>query len=171
MYMYVVLLRYAGAVAVQVRGDDEALLDSVGATLGRLRRRTHLVKVVDPPVERKDLSRNLVINIVDEATEEITVGDVGEQLGIDPSAASRMVSDLISQGLLERLASQRDGRRTVLRLTVQGAAVRDRFRRQHRQAFEYITRDWPAHERLELARLLRKYVDSADDVTRGGNDG
>ncbi|GAA1290343.1 MarR family winged helix-turn-helix transcriptional regulator [Pseudonocardia aurantiaca] len=144
--------------------DSEALLDSIGATLGKLRRRTHLVKVVDPPVERKDLSRNLVINIVDEANSEITVGGVADQLGIDPSAASRMVSDLISQGLLERLASQRDGRRTVLRLTPEGTAARDRFRRQHRQAFEHITRDWPARERLEFARLLRKYVDSADDL-------
>jgi DNA-binding MarR family transcriptional regulator len=144
--------------------EEEALLDSVGTTLGRLRRRTHLVKVVDPPVERKDLSRNLVINIVDEADGEITVGGVAEQLGIDPSAASRMVSDLIAHGLLERLASQQDGRRTVLRLTSEGVTARDRFRRQHRQAFEHITRDWPAQERMEFARLLRKYVDSADDL-------
>lgn len=143
--------------------DDDAVLDSVGATLGRLRRRTHLIKV-EPPVERKDLSRNLVINIVDEADGQTTVGDVAEQLGIDPSAASRTVSELISQGFLERLASQRDGRRTVLRLTPTGVALRDRYRRQHRQAFEHITRDWPAEERLQFARLLRRYVDSADKL-------
>ncbi len=98
---------------------------------------------VDPPMERKDLSRNLVINIVDEADGQATVGSVAEQLGVDPSAASRMVSELISPGFVERLASQRDGRRTVLRLTPDGVALRDRYRRQHRQAFEHITRDWP----------------------------
>ncbi len=143
--------------------DDDAVLDSVGATLGRLRRRTHLIKV-EPPVERKDLPWNLVINIVDEADGQTTVGGVAEQLGIDPSAASRTVSELISQGFLERLASQRDGRRTVLRLTPAGVALRDRYRRQHRQAFEHITRDWPAEERLQFARLLRRYVDSADKL-------
>jgi DNA-binding MarR family transcriptional regulator len=142
---------------------DDALLDSVGATLGRLRRRTHMIKV-DPPMERKDLSRNIVINIVDEADGRATVGSVAEQLGVDPSAASRMVSELISPGFVERLASQRDGRRTVLRLTPDGVALRDRYRRQHRQAFEHITRDWPAAERLQFARLLRKYVDSADKL-------
>lgn len=141
---------------------DDALLDAVGAAFGRLRRRTHLVKAVDPPVERKDLSRNLVINVVDEGQGETTVGRVAEQLGLDPSAASRLVSDLITLGHLERMASQQDGRRTVLRLTEQGVAARDRYRRQHRQAFEHITRDWAPEERLEFARLLVKYTDSAD---------
>lgn len=140
------------------------MLDAVGAAFGRLRRRTHLVKGVDPPVDRKDLSRNLVINIVDENDGETTVGSVAEQLGIDPSAASRLVADLISHGQLERLASQQDGRRTVLRLTHAGVAMRDRYRRQHRQAFEHITRDWLPEERLEFARLLVKYVDSADKL-------
>lgn len=140
------------------------LLDAVGAAFGRLRRRTHLVKGVDPPVDRKDLSRNIVINIVDEGDGETTVGSVADQLGVDPSAASRLVSDLITHGHLERLASQQDGRRTVLRLTPQGVAMRDRYRRQHRQAFEHITRDWSPEERLEFGRLLVKYVTSADTL-------
>lgn len=144
--------------------SDDALLDAVGAAFGRLRRRTHLVKAVDPPVHRKDLSRNLVINIVDEGDGETTIGSIAEQLGIDPSAASRLASDLISHGYLQRMASQQDGRRTVLRLTAEGLAMRDRYRRQHRQAFEYITRDWPPEERLELARLLVKYVASAGRI-------
>jgi DNA-binding MarR family transcriptional regulator len=137
---------------------DDELLDSVGAAFAQLRRRTHLLKTLDPPVERKDLSRNLIINVVNEADGEMTVGGVAEQLGIDPSAASRMVADLISHGYLERMASQRDGRRTALCLTQQGVALRDRFRGQHRQAFEQITRDWPEQERLEFARLLVKYA-------------
>jgi DNA-binding MarR family transcriptional regulator len=149
-------------VASDTRPVDDALLDAVGAAFGRLRRRTHLVKAVDPPVERKDLSRNLVINVVDEGDGETTVGRVAEQLGLDPSAASRLVSDLITHGHLERMASQQDGRRTVLRLTDQGVATRDRYRHQHRQAFEHITRDWAPEERLEFARLLVKYADSAD---------
>lgn len=156
------LSRYAATVTSEP--DPDAVLDAVGTAFGRLRRRTHRVEGVDPPVDRKDLSRNLVINIVDEGDGETTISGVAEQLGIDPSAASRMVSDLIAQGALERLASQRDGRRTVLRLTPAGSALRDRFRRQHRQAYERITRDWPDEERLELARLLVKYVEAAGQL-------
>jgi len=139
--------------------DADALLDAVGTAFSRLRRRTAQVNV-DPPVSRKDLPRNLVLNIVDEADGEMTVGGLAEQLTVDTSVASRMVSDCISHGYLVRMASQRDGRRTVLQLTPAGIALRDRFRTQNRQAFEHITRDWPEHERLEFARLLLKYADA-----------
>jgi DNA-binding MarR family transcriptional regulator len=147
---------------------DADLLDLVGPAFARLRRRTTKVSV-DPPLERKDLNRNLVLNVVDEAEGEIGVGDVAEVLATDPSVASRMVGDCISRGYLLRLPSQADGRRAVLQLTEAGLALRDRFRSQQRQAFEHITRDWPEGERRELARLIVKYADSAAAVeaTRG----
>lgn len=143
--------------------EEDALLDAVGTAFSRLRRRAAQVNV-DPPISRKDLSRNLLINLVDEAAGKLTVGAVAEQLAVDPSVASRMVADGISAGFLVREASQRDGRKTVLRLTLEGIALRDRFRQQQRQAFEYITREWPDDERLQLARLLLKYADSTSKL-------
>ena len=146
-----------------MQSQDEALIDAVGAAFASLRRRTALVDV-DPPVTRKDLSRNQVINIVDEAQDEVTVGGVAYQLTVDPSVASRMVADCIEAGLLVRAASQSDGRRSVLQLTPEGLAARDRFRSQHRQAFEHITRDWPETERHDFARLLVKYATAAAEL-------
>lgn len=143
--------------------EPDALLDAVGAAFARMRRRTALVNV-DPPVTRKDIARNQVINIVDEADGETTVGGIAYQLTVDPSVASRMVTDCISAGLLERAASQADGRRTVLHLTADGITLRDRFRSQHRQAFVHITRDWPEAERREFARLLLKYADATAEL-------
>lgn len=140
------------------------MLDAVGAAFARLRRRTALVDV-DPPVTRKDMSRNQVINIVDEAAGEITVGGVAEQLAVDPSVASRMVAECITDGLLVRRASQRDGRRSVLELSDEGVRLRDRFRSQHRQAFIEITRDWPESKRLTFARLLIEYADASVALT------
>jgi DNA-binding MarR family transcriptional regulator len=150
------------------RSDDRAsrdLLDAVGPAFARLRRRTAQIPVT-PAVEPKDINRNLVLNVIDEAGEEMSVGGVAEALAIDPSVASRMVSDCISHGFLVRMPSQADGRRAVLQLTEDGIALRDRFRSQQRQAFEYITRDWPEDERRELARLIVKYADSAEKATR-----
>jgi len=144
--------------------DADALLDAVGAAFARLRRRTGQVEV-DPPVTRKDKSRNMVINVIDEADGEVTVGSLAEQLSVDPSVASRMATDCIKAGYVLRKASQRDGRRTVLGLTPEGIALRDRFGSQHRQAFLRITRDWPEHERLEFARLLLKYTDATAALT------
>lgn len=143
--------------------DTDALLNAVGAALSKLRRRTTQL-VVDPPVTAKDLSRNLVLNVVAEALDELTVGGLADQLMIDASVASRMVSDCIASGLLRRMPSQADGRRAVLQLTADGEALRGRFASQQRQAFEQITHDWPDGERLELARLLLKYNDATDQL-------
>jgi DNA-binding MarR family transcriptional regulator len=146
-------------VSGTVPGASE-LLDEVGPAFSRLRRAAALN--VEKPVARKDLSRTLVLNIVQEGEDgddrEITVGEVAERLTIDPSVASRMVSDCIAAGYLFRAASQRDGRRTVLRLTPEGQTMLASFRRHQRSAYERITRDWPESERLEFARLLIKYV-------------
>lgn len=138
------------------------LLDAVGPAFSRLRRAAALN--VERPVSRKDLTRTLVLNIVAEGPgpdgREITVGVVGERLAVDPSVASRMVSDCITAGHLARAASQEDGRRTILELTAKGEETLALFRRHQRSAFERITADWTEPERLEFARLLIKYVDS-----------
>ncbi|MFD7454947.1 MarR family winged helix-turn-helix transcriptional regulator [Kitasatospora sp. NPDC059827] len=152
----------------------DELLDAVGPAFGKLRR-SSLLEVEDP-ISQKDLSRTLVLRIVLEAEQntpengpagqsgagEITVGAVARHLGVDPSVASRMVTDCISAGYLTRTASQQDGRRTVLQLSPDGRELMARFGRHQRSAFECITADWTEQERLEFARLMLKYVDSQD---------
>ncbi|MEU0156074.1 MarR family winged helix-turn-helix transcriptional regulator [Micromonospora fulviviridis] len=153
----------------RITDEHDQVLDAVGAAFARLRRRTALIDV-DPPVTRKDMTRNQVINIVDEAAGEITVGGVAEQLAVDPSVASRLVTECINDGYLVRKASQRDGRRTVLELSEAGVRLRDRFRRQHRQAFVKITHDWPELKRLTFARLLIEYADASVALTNQRHD-
>ncbi|MCZ4119523.1 MarR family winged helix-turn-helix transcriptional regulator [Streptomyces sp. H39-S7] len=143
-----------------------ALLDAVGPAFSRLRR-TALLDV-ENPVSRKDMTRTLVLALVEDPADvpgqETTVGVVAERLAVDPSVASRMVSDCITSGYLVRAASQRDGRRTILELTPEGIEMLARFRRHQREAFEHITREWSEHERLHFARLLIKYVDAVADL-------
>ncbi|MFJ8080718.1 MarR family winged helix-turn-helix transcriptional regulator [Streptomyces sp. NPDC096205] len=147
----------------------DELLDAVGPAFGKLRRSSLLE--VENPISQKDLGRTLVLNIVLEAeqrgTGEVTVGAVAEHLGVDPSVASRMVSDCISAGHLVRAASQQDGRRTVLHLSPEGVELMVRFRRHQRSAFEQITADWPQQERVEFARLMLKYVAAQEALRRG----
>ncbi|MFJ8162069.1 MarR family winged helix-turn-helix transcriptional regulator [Streptomyces sp. NPDC096136] len=150
----------------------EELLNAVGPAFGKLRRSSLLE--VEHPISPKDLGRTLVLNVVleiarDDARDEareVTVGAVGSHLGVDPSVASRMVSDCISAGYLVRAASQRDGRRTVLHLSPEGEELMARFRRHQRSAYEYITADWSERDRLELARLMVKYVASQEALRR-----
>ena len=151
----------------------DELLNAVGPAFGKLRR-SSLLEVEDP-ISEKDLSRTLVLRIVLEAeqedTGEVTVGGVGKYLGVDPSVASRMVSDCISAGYLVRAASQQDGRRTVLHLSPEGQELMTRFGRHQRQAYEYVTADWDQRDRLEFARLMLRYVASQDSLAQRAKDG
>ncbi|KJY29855.1 MarR family winged helix-turn-helix transcriptional regulator [Streptomyces katrae] len=145
----------------------EELLNAVGPAFGKLRRSSLLE--VENPISQKDLGRTLVLNVVLEIARddtEVTVGAVASHLGVDPSVASRMVSDCISAGYLVRAASQRDGRRTVLHLSPEGEELMARFRRHQRSAYEHITADWSERDRLELARLMVKYVAAQEALRR-----
>ncbi len=151
------------------RTDDE-LLDAVGPAFGKLRR--GVLREVENPVSAKDMARTLVLNIVQERAQEpgaeVTVGGVAEHLGVDPSVASRMVTDNIKAGYLIRVPSQLDGRRAVLQLSAEGEALMDRYRKHQRAAYDYITADWSDRDRVEFARLMLKYVDSIEGLKDRG---
>ncbi|MFD7641446.1 MarR family winged helix-turn-helix transcriptional regulator [Kitasatospora sp. NPDC059795] len=95
-----------------------------------------------------------------DAEHEVTVGGLAELLGVDPSVASRMVTDTIKAGYLFRAPSQHDGRRTVLHLGPAGGALMAHVRRRRRAAFERIAADWDERERPKPARLVLKCVAS-----------
>jgi DNA-binding MarR family transcriptional regulator len=134
-----------------VSADD--LLDQIGPALSRLRRRT--------PATGRDLSRNLVLNVVADAPGEMTVGGLATEMGVAQPVASRTVAACIADGLLRRAVSQADGRRTVLELTERGEAERTRFAAEQREAFEAITAGWSLADRAQFARLLVRYTTDA----------
>ncbi|MEV6827000.1 MarR family winged helix-turn-helix transcriptional regulator [Amycolatopsis sp. NPDC051102] len=137
---------------------EDALLDQIGPALSRLRRRT--------PASGRDLSRNLVLNVVADAPGEMTVGGLAAEMGVVQPVASRTVAACIADGLLRRAASQADGRRTVLELTERGEAERARFAAEQRAAFEAITAGWSAADRAQFARLLVRYTTDAGEWSR-----
>ncbi|MEV8633598.1 MarR family winged helix-turn-helix transcriptional regulator [Streptosporangium sp. NPDC051023] len=135
--------------------DDKTLLHQVGPALSRLRRRA--------PADRRDLTRNIVLNVIADAPEEITVGAVAAEMGVTQPVASRAISACIAEGLLRRTASQADGRRTVLELTQAGEVERRRFASEQSDAFECITSAWDPAERRQFAQFLIRYShDSAN---------
>jgi DNA-binding MarR family transcriptional regulator len=138
--------------------DEDALLDQIGPALSRLRRRV--------PASSRDVSRNLVLNVVADAPGELTVGGLAAEMGVVQPVASRSVAACIADGLLRRAASQADGRRTVLELTERGEAERTRFAAEQRAAFEGITAGWSREERTQFARLLVRYTTDAGAWSR-----
>jgi DNA-binding MarR family transcriptional regulator len=110
-----------------------------------------------------DLSHLGVVDAVEEdagvSGGVVTVGMVGERLGIDPSRASRVVTSAIGAGYVERVASQADGRRVGLRLTDAGRALAESAHRVRQNTFAEAMEGWTDDERRAFARLLTRFVD------------
>ena len=96
---------------------------------------------------------------IEDSARAPTIGDVAACLRLDPSRASRIVSELIEKGYLRRAADQADGRRSVLTITPKGEDLTIRFRDAKWKALSTLFNSWSDGEITDFARLLRKYVD------------
>jgi DNA-binding MarR family transcriptional regulator len=152
--------------ASETEEADEALAD-VERAFVRLRRamaRRNLgARMVRELGGGVDLSHLGVVDAVEEGPDAsggaVTVGMVGERLGIDPSRASRVVTSAIQAGYVERVASQADGRRVGLRLTDAGRALAESAHRVRQRTFAEAMEGWTDTERRDFARLLTRFVE------------
>jgi DNA-binding MarR family transcriptional regulator len=117
-----------------------------------------------------NLDHVAVVDAIEEGTEipgnEVTVGDVGERLGIDPSRASRIVSAAIKAGYVRRVASQSDGRRIGLELTPAGEGIVGHAHRYRQALYDRLLEDWSPRDRAEFARLLTRFTDALTGANR-----
>jgi len=109
-----------------------------------------------------------VLDIIEEAEEagrRATVTSVAAALNIDQPRASKLVAAVVAAGLVRREADQADGRRALLVRTPAGHRLLAQVHAFRRQVFGEAMADWPAADRAEFARLLRRFVQSLTTVT------
>ncbi|MFN7091348.1 MAG: MarR family winged helix-turn-helix transcriptional regulator [Allorhizobium sp.] len=94
--------------------------------------------------------------------QEVTVGTIAEQLRIDPSRGSRIVADLVKQGLLERAASQEDGRRSLVRVTAAGRKVLDEIEAIKRETITEATAGWSDADVETFGRLYARFTEGLE---------
>lgn len=82
---------------------------------------------------------------------------LAESTHTDPSTISRHVSLLMSEGLVERQADQRDGRASLLVLTEQGRERVAQMRRGRDDMVAGLVADWPAPDVQALGELLGRF--------------
>lgn len=99
--------------------------------------------------------------------EETLVGTVAERLMIDPSRASRLVSEMVDMGYAQRLASQTDSRRTVLGLTDSGAAIVDAVRMLKFLILGEFLAGWSAEDVAVFLPLLARFSSWTEDALDG----
>jgi DNA-binding MarR family transcriptional regulator len=79
---------------------------------------------------------------------------VAEHLGLTPPTVSKMISGLVTRGLIERPDSAVDRRRVELRLTARGNALIDRVRGETVAKFAERLETLPLAEREKLISAL-----------------
>ena len=104
----------------------------------------------------RGLSRERILEVLLNHEEGMRQKDIGEVLGVNPSAISEMISRLTEDGYLKRTVDPDDRRATRVTLTELGYAraceVADERSRQMGELFKNLTRQ----EKEELLRLLQK---------------
>lgn len=98
---------------------------------------------------------------------ETMVATVAERLGIDPSRASRIVSEMVEAGYARRAVSQADGRRTIIELTESGTAVLEAVRAYKFLILGDFLAGWTQQEIEAFVPLLHKYGQWPDHIEEG----
>ncbi|WP_337267826.1 MarR family winged helix-turn-helix transcriptional regulator [Oryzifoliimicrobium ureilyticus] len=160
---------------IQERPVLEVYVESIGESMSRMRLLTArriiarlAVSTVAPELEVSHLDALHAV-VRAEQTGEVTVGTVAEALRIDPSRASRIVSDMVNRNVLRRKASQSDARRIVVVVTAKGQKLLSELRRQKLSVVSEIVKDWPKQDTERFAALYERYMNGLEEVisTRG----
>lgn len=101
---------------------------------------------------------------------ETMVATIAARLGIDPSRASRLVTELIAEGYAARAVSQQDARRTIVTLTDKGQAVVAAVRTIKFLILGSFLADWSEEEMATLTPLLNRLSQWQDEVGSTGPD-
>lgn len=88
---------------------------------------------------------------------ETMVASVAERLAIDPSRASRVVSEMVEAGYARRAVSQADARRTIIELTDTGRTVVEAVRAYKFLIMGDYLSSWSPEELATFLPLLRKF--------------
>lgn len=88
------------------------------------------------------------------AAEPSRVTSVAESIHADPSTVSRLVSTLVTHGLVEKIADPEDGRAQVARLTVEGHDLLGRIRDRRNAWLTEILADWSDDDLIAAAAQI-----------------
>jgi DNA-binding MarR family transcriptional regulator len=87
------------------------------------------------------------------------VAGVAEQLGIDRSGASRMITRATDHGLVAKFAANDDQRRVQLEITPAGHALLRDARAWQTATFQTLVADWELDDANRFATYLMRLAD------------
>jgi DNA-binding MarR family transcriptional regulator len=139
--------------------DPVQLADQLQGLIRRLRRAQaeRLAPLGLTPAQERAL------RLITRGDEPPRMTELADRLGIVPRSLTAVVDALEEAGLVRREIDPRNRRAILLRLTDQGAAVRDGLREARRRAAEDLFAPLSADDRKTLAGLLTRLDPSAPE--------
>lgn len=120
-----------------------------------------LVDNLAPSLEISHLDALRAMNRIDG---EVTVGAIADVMRLDPSRGSRLVAELVAQGLLRRDASQADGRRSIVVRTELGDQLMTEVDATKRRLLASMLDGWSEEELSVFAVLFDKFVSKFEET-------
>jgi DNA-binding MarR family transcriptional regulator len=84
----------------------------------------------------------------------LRLAEVAEAEGINPTMLSRVLADLVQQGLLERTSDERDRRAAWVKATAAGRRLSERMRRERTEAVNVALSELPERDRRQILDSL-----------------
>lgn len=98
------------------------------------------------------------LDALEDAENGMAISEIGESIGVDRPRASRLTTELLDDGLIERRPNPDDSRYALIRLTAQGKAlVRDMHSTRQAAVTEALSGFTPEESRV-FADLLERFV-------------
>jgi DNA-binding MarR family transcriptional regulator len=98
-----------------------------------------------------------------------TVGTVAQAMRIDPSRASRLVSNMVEQGLLIRLASPGDARSSYLMRTPLGQRLHQEMREVKARLIDGGLEGWTSEEIEIFATQFERFIGKWEQQLNDGD--
>jgi DNA-binding MarR family transcriptional regulator len=134
----------------------------ISDVMGRMRlmigRRVISRRVIDNVAPSLEISHLDVLDVMRRIEGEVTVGAIADAMRLDPSRGSRLVAELVAQGILRRDASQMDGRRSIVVRTKLGDTLLAEIHATKRRLLASLLEDWPDDELRAFSVLFEKFV-------------
>lgn len=147
------------AGAEQTIEELGSALQSLGRSLRRSR--SHEVVLAEAGVDI-DRAGMAVLAVLHGHASSLRLTEIADELRIEAPAVTRKAQQLERLGLIARTQDPEDGRATRLGLTPTGRRSIKRIIDARERWLALLLADWPASERAELARLLRRFAEDLD---------
>jgi DNA-binding MarR family transcriptional regulator len=158
-------------VSVEAKGTSEEFQEEGLGTLERALEQLFRLNASRKVHSRRAAAAGVVISqpgfqLLRRIQEEggLQIGELARMTEMDPAAAGRQVTQLEQDGFVTREKASDDGRAVIVRVTPQGAVVRQRLSEVGERHMSDVLSGWSEVDRRRLAVLLPRLVEGLRSV-------